>query len=298
MSPIPDRSSTGHYASSAMPTVGRINGVYVVCDPASAYTVDIATGKVSVSRHPLVKRLFGIAGALTGGVSLALTASPWEWALPFFVVGAVCGLMVGTLVSLPVVGVSWAIQLLADLRNGRPRFIGGIGNKSSQAWRLCDLAWHLGRVGSWRDKTVDPERRVAPIVWSAVERSLAAESHNADAVRALGHPNLKTLAESTLARIGQERRSLAAVESNLQKVLETARGIDAARVRAADDRKVAQRRRAEEQELLVRLTGDHGRRGADGAVSELQAERSAGLAAEAQAIADWLAESDKMLRDL
>ena len=293
-----DGASSGQYASSAMPTIGRVNGVYVVCDPASAYTVDIDTGKFSVGRHPLVMSLFGIGGALTGGVLMALSASPWGWAIPLFVVGAVCGLITGVAVSIPLVGVSWAIQFLADLRHGRPRSIKGINDTSSQAWRLCDLAWRIGRVGSWRDQTVDPERRVASIVWSAVERSLAAESQHADAVRALDHANLKTLAESILARIEQERRSLSTVESNLQKVLDTARGIDSERAQAARDREIAQRRRAEEQELLGRLTGDHRRQGPDSSVSALQAERSAGLAAEAQAIAGWLAESDKMLRDL
>ena len=298
MPSTPDGSSSSHYASDAMPTVGRVNGTYVVCDPTGAYTVDIDTGKVTVGRHPLIRSLFGIAGGLTGGVWLALSASPWGWAIPLFVVGAVCGFIAGALVSLPLVGASWAIQFLADLRHGRPRSIKGIDDTSSQAWRLCDLAWRIGRVGSWRDRTVDPERRVATIVWSAVERSVAAEGQHADAIRALDHPNLTTLAESMLARIEQERRSLCAVESNLQKVLDTARGIDAARVQSARDREVAQRRRAEEQELLVRLTGDHRRHGPDGSVSELQAERSAGLAAEAHAIAGWLAESDKMLRDL
>ena len=226
MPSTPDGSSSSHYASDAMPTVGRVNGMYVVCDPTGAYTVDIDTGKVTVGRHPLIRSLFGIAGGLTGGVWLALSASPWGWAIPLFVVGAVCGFIAGALVSLPLVGASWAIQFLADLRHGRPRSIKGIDDTSSQAWRLCDLAWRIGRVGSWRDRTVDPERRVASIVWSAVERSLAAESQHADAVRALDHPNLKTLAESMLARIEQERRSLSAVESNLQKVLDTARGID------------------------------------------------------------------------
>ena len=293
-----DGASSGQYAPSAILTVGRINGAYVACDPASAYTVDVYTGKVSVGRHPLITSLLGIGGALAGGVLLALSAAPWGWAIPLFVVGAVSGLIAGAVVSVPLVGVSWAIQFLVDLRHGRPRSIKGINDTSSQAWRLCDLAWRIGRVGSWRDQTVDPQRRVALIAWLAVERSLAAESQHVDAVRALGHPNLEMLAQSTLARIEQERQSLNMVESNLQKVLDTARSIDAERAQAATDREIAQRRRVEERELLGRLTGHRRRRGSDGRVSALQAERSAGLAAEAEAIAGWLAESDKMLRDL
>jgi hypothetical protein len=81
-------------------------------------------------------------------------------------------------------------------------------------------------------------------------------------------------------------------------VLDAARSIDAARTRAARDREIAKLRQAEERELRNRLTADEQRFLADNDALDRQADKSAGLVAETEAIAGWLAESDRMLRDL
>jgi hypothetical protein len=46
------------------------------------------------------------------------------------------------------------------------------------------------------------------------------------------------------------------------------------------------------------LTGNERRGSTPSDVSDRRADESAGLAAEAKAIAGWLAESDRMLRDI
>ncbi|HSU08536.1 MAG TPA: hypothetical protein VLK57_04980 [Pseudonocardia sp.] len=156
----------------------------------------------------------------------------------------------------------------------------------------------IGRVHSWREGKVDSERRVASIVWSAVQRVVESDREYPDAVRALNHPNLRELAEGKIRRIEQERESLEIVEGNLRKVLDAARSIDAARARAAREREIAKLRLAEERELRDRLTADERRLLADSDSLNQQADKSACLVAETEAIAGWLAESDRMLRDI
>lgn len=293
MSSASGASSAPYYSSPQMNTVGSCSDSFVICDPAGPYTIFRRTGEACVVRDIVIIGTGPIAGASVGGIWLALDASAWQQpAIPLFVLGGFLGALVGTLASsLPLAG-SLAYQAISDRRYGRPRKL-RISDRESLEWLLCDLAWQIGRVASWRDKTVDPERRVASIVWAAVERTLDADRQYGDAIQAIGHPGLKQLGEQVLAKIEAERRSLKAVAANLCEVLKTARGIDADRLRVAEQRKLADERGLEERELLRRLTGEP--RSAD---SDFQSDRSAGLVAETEAIADWLAESDRMLRDL
>jgi hypothetical protein len=69
-------------------------------------------------------------------------------------------------------------------------------------------------------------------------------------------------------------------------------GIDQQRVQIAAEKKLAEQRRREEQELRRRLAGYDAV--AAPQASDTQADRSAGLAAETEVIADLLAESDRM----
>jgi hypothetical protein len=210
----------------------------------------------------------------------------------------VLGFLAGAIASLPFVGASQAYQYFTDRRHGRPRSYTITDDGNPQAWRLCDLAWRTAQTESWSNRTVDPQRKLAAVVWSAVERITAIERQRSDARRALEHESLRALAEETLARIEREQRSLDAIESNVEKVFAAADRIDVARALAAREREVRELRLAEERELLGRLTGDPYGRPTGAQTSDHAADRSAGMAAEAEAVAGWLAESDRMLRDL
>jgi hypothetical protein len=162
-----------------------------------------------------------------------------------------------------------------------------------RAWRLCEIGAALAESGSWADATVDPRRRAPAILWSAVGRSLVVDRQYRDAQRAAAHESLGDLARETLARVADERAALDAVEANLRAVLAAAVRIDQQRAQ----RRSAHQRRREERELRARLTGQHAAV-RDPIESHLQADSSAGLAAEAEVVAELLAESDAMLRDL
>jgi hypothetical protein len=124
---------------------------------------------------------------------------------------------------------------------------------------------------------------------------MALDRQYADATEAIKHPSLEELAKVTLSKIDRERQSLNAIEANLNKVLTAAIGIDQQRVQIAAEKKLAEQRRREEQELSGRLAGYDTI--AAPQVSDTQADRSAGLAAETEVIADLLADSDRIIRE-
>jgi hypothetical protein len=100
--------------------------------------------------------------------------------------------------------------------------------------------------------------------------------------------------------VERERESLDAIELNLRRVLATAQDIDRQRERRARERE----KRAEERELRARMAGSFGSAvetsGSTGSPTESDqhADVSAGMAAEAEAIAELLAASDALLHDL
>jgi hypothetical protein len=238
---------------------------------------------------------FAPIGAIVAAASAG--AIGWWWAPVLFVLGALAGFVAGAIASIPFVGASWVYQSIVNRRRSNRGFL-QVTDRRSQAWTMCDLAWQIAGLDSWRDRTVDPERRAPSIVWSAVERITGLDREYPDAARALTHPSLKELAEEKIRRIEEERESLKCIEGNLRKVVDTARAIDAARAQTAWEREIAKQRRAEEQELRGRLTGNDRQGSTTDDVSNRRADESAGLAAEAKAIAGWLAESDRMLRDI
>jgi uncharacterized protein YmfQ (DUF2313 family) len=131
------------------------------------------------------------------------------------------------------------------------------------------------------------------ILWEAVRRSLAVERQYLDAQRALDHESLHDLGRQTLARVERERESLDAIELNLRKVLATAQDLDRQREHRAKQRE----KRAEERELRTRMAETFGP-AVEPTESDQHADVSAGMAAEAEAIAELLAASDMLLHDL
>jgi len=216
------------------------------------------------------------AGSLLGGLLLSLLGGA---------VGALLGGMLAVaLGNLP------RSRLHRDPDDGVPKRV--VRPADERAWRLCEIGAALAGSTSWADRIVDPGRRVPAILWSAVVRALVIDRQYADAQRAVAHTSLADLARETMARVAEERAALDAVEANLRAVLAAATGID----QLERDRRAAAARRWEEHELRTRLTGQYA--AFDHLESHDQADRSAGLAAEAEVVAELLAESDAMLRDL
>lgn len=278
-----------------MPSVARFRKVYsedgffLICDPGGDYRI-VADGKVTRDRRDVAERVWALVTALICAIWAATNATSLGEIFAFFIGGAMGGLILGCMIGVCITEIAGVMHRESDQSNSRK-----ITTDSHQAWRLCLTVAKLAQVKSWADGTVDPTGRAPSILWSAVGRSMALDCQYVDATKALKHTSLETLAKETLSKIDRERQSLNAIEANLNKVLTTAIGIDEQRVQIAAEKKLAEQRRREEQELRRRLAGYD--TVAAPQVSDTQADRSAGLAAETEVIADLLAESDRMLRE-
>jgi len=266
---------------------GADRGWYVVADPASRYPAQ-GRAERTVDLGPAIRGLIFLVSIVGCGLWAARDSASTPEALLFFLLGG-CG---GAVVA----------GVLAALANGLPHTWHRSAKDGprlrvlpadDRAWRLCETVAGLADTSSWTDRTVDPARRAPAILWSAVGRSLAVERQYVDAERALDHESLQDLGRETLARVERERESLDAVERNLRAVLATALDIDRQRAQRARERQ----KRAEERELRNRMAGSIGSV-VEPTESDPHADASAGLAAEAEAIAELLAASDALLEDL
>lgn len=300
-SPSPSRrASPGPAPAGSMPSLawfagtGAGTGWYVITEPGGRADriVDVPV------------RSDRFRNVVVGVVSLGTVVGCALWAASHAgsLLGALLLLLLGGSVG-ALVGGMLAV-LLRNLHvptpgprrdDGRKRRV--VRPSDERAWRLCEIGAALAASQAWTDRTIDRERRVPAILWSAVDRSLVVDRRFRDAQRAAAHVSLEDLSRDALAQVAAERESLGAVEANLRAVLAAATGLDQLRSRLAQDRRSAQARRQEEQELRNRLTGRHAISGSP-VESHLHADSSAGLAAEAEVVADLLARSDAMLHDL
>jgi len=279
-------------STASMPSLAKFQradadrGWYVLADPAGRYPAQ-ATAERTVDFAPAIRSVIFLVCILGLGVWTAQDRASAPEALLFFLLGGCGGVVVGGALSALVtrLPVTWR---RAD---ERPRVRVTPGDE--QAWRLCETVAGLAATHSWTDRTVDPQRRAPAILWKAVERSLAVERQRLDAQRALDHESLHDLGREALARVQRERESLDAIERNLRTVLATAQDIDRQRERRAKELA----KRAEERELRTRMAGSLAS-AVEPAESDHHADVSAGMAAEATAIAELLAASDMLLHDL
>jgi hypothetical protein len=267
---------------------------YIVTNPLKRYVV---TPRGDV-RKQISSRAASIAGILTiiagplAGI-LTMTSSPdLDWTprqIVFYAVGYT-----------GFVGLSaWlTLRLVAAYQTGRDRADAylRVDPHNALAWRLCRVTESVIRTAAWRDGTVDPNRQVAIISWSAIGRSLMAAQRLDDARRAIAHSSLAGLAKEALAKLEEEMDALEQIYLNLGRVLLAAKSVDEQRILSEQRRKdrIAQRR--EEAELRQKLTGST--QALDAYVSFEDADRSAGVAAETNAIAQLLADSEELLRDV
>ena len=278
---------------TSMPSLAKFQhhdadpGWYILDDPAGRYPAQ-ARSERAFDFGPAIRSVIFLICIIGCGLWAAHDKlSTPVVALLFFLLGGCGGVVLGGALSALVthLPVTWR---RAD---ERPRL--RVGPADERAWRLCETVAVLAATNSWTDKTVDPQRRAPAILWAAVGRSLAVERQYLDAQRALGHESLHDLGRETLARVERERESLDAIELNLRTVLATAQDIDRQRERRARERE----KRAEERELRTRMAGNLGS-AVEPTESDQHADVSAGMAAEAEAIAELLAASDMLLHDL
>ena len=261
-------------------------GWYVLADPAGRYPAQ-ARSERALDFGPAIRAVIFLICIVGCGLWAGQDRESTPVALLFFLLGGSGGAIIGGALSALVtrLPVTWR---RAD---ERPRL--RVAPADERAWRLCETVEGLAATNSWTDRTVDPQRRAPAILWAAVGRSLTVERQNLDAERALGHESLHDLGRQTLARVERERESLDAIELNLRGVLATAQNIDRQRERQARERE----KRAEERELRTRMAGGFGA-AVEPTESDQHADASAGMAAEAEAIAELLAASDALLDDL
>jgi hypothetical protein len=290
-SPPPGAASVG-----SMPSLTRFGGdgpgvgSFGLTDPSAR--VPRGDGRTGSGRiGSVVVGLVPLGIVIGCGLWAANTASSLLTGLLLFLLGGSIGALAGGMLSVALGHLSIARPPRRSAVDRRARLL--VRPSDERAWRLCEIGFALAASAGWADRTVDPARRVPAILFSAVRRSLVVDRQYEDAQCALAHESLADLARDTLAGVAEERAALDAVEENLRAVLATATGIDLRRERIAQERRAAQ----EERALRARLTG-RSAAVSDPIESHLQADSSAGLAAEAAAVSQLLAESDALLHDL
>ena len=277
----------------SMPSLARFRrwvddaGWYVLVDPAGRYPA-IGRAERTLDFGPAIRTVVFLICILGCGAWAARDVANVPEALLYFLLGGSVGALAGGAVAALATGLPHTWHRSTD---DGPRL--RVRPAEERAWRLCETVAALAETSSWADRTVDPKRRAPAILWSAVGRSLEVERQYLDAQRAMDHESLQALGRETLARVERERESLDEVEVNLRKVLATALEIDRERARLAQERQ----KWAEERELRSRMAGSYGS-AVGRAESDRQADLSAGLAAEAAAIAELLAASDALLHEL
>jgi hypothetical protein len=280
-------------SAASMPSLAKFQrhaddrGWYVVVDPASRHTAQ-GRPERSVDFGPAIRTVIFLICIVGCGVWAAQDKASTPVAMLFFLLGGSGGALIGGMLVVLVTGLPHTWHRSAD---DGPRLL--VQPSDERAWRLCEAVAALAETSSWTDRTVDPRRRAPAILWAAVGRSLEIERQYLDAERALSHESLHALGQETLARVERERASLDAIETNLRTVLASAQDVDRRRAELEQLRQ----KRAEERELRSRMAGNQALL-ADQAAAAHQADLSAGLAAEAAAVADLLAASDALLHDL
>jgi hypothetical protein len=212
------------------------------------------------------------------------TAGRWKGAL-------ICGILAGGVVALPLFKVMEYLDKGRERR--RPEAFARVTPQNDQAWQICEAAYNLAKCRSWVDQTVDPQRRIPLLLWTAVRRSLELEKQQDAVSRARSHPSLDDLARDAAARIDREHAALSTVAQNLRAICDAARQVDRTRDARAQQRKAAREKQQEEEQLRSVLLGTN--ISASPEHSETRAEAAAGLAAEAETVAALLADTDRIL---
>ncbi|MER5673980.1 hypothetical protein [Pseudonocardia alni] len=288
---VPDFPSLAHFR-----TPGNQRGWFVVADPTLGLGVrSDGTATLPPYRTGVTERAAVALGwiALIGVVLVMITGTgPGP-----FLFGVVVLLIAVPLLMRPSIrGIHRIADRRALARTGRLReprsYV--VTPDDSAAWRLCVLAGKIAVTGPWQDRTIDIARQLPVLLWSGVGRCLAVDQRRRDAEAALEHETLQDIARTTLADVADEMRRLDAVEGHLTEVLDASARLTRHRERMAAEDTIEKNRRAEERRLRQKLLHDAPTGPDPGADDEV--DRTAGLSAEVNAVADLLTASEIALR--
>lgn len=281
--------------SSARP--GDID-YYLLCQPGDA-TIKPRAALPGAAGVRLVIVVVLITFIYTAVVALSQarpqSAGGWVVAAIAAVIGGLLAAFFAVLAVGMVLKLIFALLKSVDERRAlsRPELFARVTPQNRQAWRLCEAVHGLVGCRSWKDKTVDPQRSAASMLWSAVQRSLLLEEEQAAVERARAHPSLDQLAHDAADKVDRERDALATVTGNLEAILAAASEIDRTRTVREQQQRHDREYQQEEQELLATLLDASTSVDADR--SEQRADVSSGLAAEAEVIAELFAKTDRIL---
>ncbi|GAA1272799.1 hypothetical protein GCM10009609_39870 [Pseudonocardia aurantiaca] len=269
---------------------------YIVANPLGRYVItsrgDIR-GQISKAA-----RIGAASSAITAGLLVATwsaaTAPSTGWVIARFIVGGAIGLASVWCLATLILWLSSAISAAHAINRDRCEVYVRVTPDDTRGWRLCQIAEAINDVAAWRDGTVDPGRRVSLILWSAIRRTVSVAERLDDAKRASAYPSLSGVAHEALRTIGLENDALDQVHLNLGRILLAAQSVDQQQRDIEGSLKARIHQEREEELLRRRLSG--GPSTLDLHDSREEADRSAGAAAESQAIAQLLAESEQILR--
>ncbi|NMI01974.1 hypothetical protein [Pseudonocardia acidicola] len=141
---------------------------YTVFDPeivaGTHYSID-DRGTLVYSRFPAgaTTALVLVCAAVTAAV---LGGGSWLWVAVWFVAGIPIGVVLaGFLLSL--IHLVNSPERRYQARTGSAVFSLDV-ERDSAAGRLCELAGAIAASRAWRSATIDPDRLLGPVLWSAV----------------------------------------------------------------------------------------------------------------------------------
>ena len=271
---------------------------YIVTNPLERYVVtsrgDVRK-RISSRAATTVTILAAVAGLLAG--ILTLVSSPdGDWTAGRAIVSVpTFAILVGLAGWLSLLAASTIGAIYRTSRDHPAAYL-RVDQHDTLAWRLCRVTEAVIKTTAWRHGTVDPSRQVAIISWSAIGRALMATRRLDDARRATAHLSLAAMADEAIAALEQEMEALEQIYLNLGRVLLAAKSVDEQRIAAEQRRKDRLTQKREEAELRQKLTGSAPTVDLHDSLAE--ADRSAGVAAETNVVAQLLAQSEQLLRDV
>lgn len=280
----------------ALPTLGRSclrgvsSGFYLLCRPGRL-VIRPHGGSSSV----FTRVLFALAWLIPVGffiASLMQTLSrDATWWLPAVLAAVITAVVGGGISALPVIGLAGYLDKSRERR--RPEAVARVTRDNELGWQLCETVQGLVACRSWVDRTVDPQRRIPVLLWTAVQRSIEVETQRDAVFRARSHPSLDDLARDAAAKAAREHTALASVAKNLRTIRDAAEQVDRTRTQREQQQRAARNKQLEERQLRSTLLGTI--TSAAPQHSDNRADAAAGLAAQAETIAALLADTDRLL---
>lgn len=280
----------------ALPTLGRsrLRGVnsdfYLLCRPGRL-VIRPHGGSSSIFTRVLIAVAWLIPVGFFIGYLVQTLSRDTTWWLPAVLAAVITAVVGGGISAVPVFGLAGYLDTSRERR--RAQVVARVTRKNELGWQLCETVQGVVACRSWADRTVDPQRRIPVLLWTAVQRSIEVETQRDAVYRARSHPSLDDLARAAAAKATREHAALASVALNLRTIRDAAEHVDRTRSQRAQQQRTARDKQLEERQLRSTLLGTVTSAAPDH--SDNRADAAAGLAAQAETIAALLADTDRLL---